>query len=281
MADIFDYELYEKHYSFRLVAPQTWQISTKSEETPWGCDCYLLEGDTHAVMIDSGMSRLNMKTYIEQLGLTERPILGVINTHSHFDHTGGNSYFGYAYMHPLALAGARKTPFRNQSVEEYDLNYEVTCITEGYRMELGNRELEILEIGAHDPSSIAILDHDRRILFSGDEIETGWINVGSMNPEYHPAETIESHYENMLKLDARRNEYDMICTGHHGSPIAADSLEHFLTCDRRILDGFPGSKQNPACNGPGGPCPPTLRVMRYKSAHICYREDRRFIRKEV
>lgn len=274
----FDYEWYEENYSFRLIAPGTWLIETRSQATPWGCDCYLLEGDTRAVLIDSGMSRANLKLYIEKLELVSKPFAGVINTHSHFDHTGGNGYFGHAYMHPLAVQNA-KIPFDNTSTDGYRMDYEVTCVREGFCLDLGNRVLEILEIGAHDPSSIAILDRTAGFLFTGDELETGWINVGSMNPEYQDAETIESHYENMLKLKAYEDGYRMICPGHHGAPIAKESLEDFLVCDRMILNGIPGSKDNPRKNGNGGPCSPMLRVMRHRMAHLCYREDRIFKQK--
>lgn len=276
----FDYEYYEEAYHFRLIAPGTWLIETKSQDTPWGCDCYLLEGEEHAVLIDSGMSKRNLKVYLDQLKLVDRPILGVINTHSHFDHTGGNAYFGHAYMHPLAVENARKTPFKEGSTKGYELDYTVTCVQEGYRLELGGRSLEILEIGAHDPSSIAVLDKGARILFSGDELETGWVNVGSMNLAYHPSETVESHYENMIKLKQYEKEYDMICPGHHGSPVAKETLEHFLTCDRMILEGVPGGTENPRKNGDGGPYAPQLRIMRYRSAHMCYRQDRIFRRKD-
>lgn len=276
----FDYEFYEEAYSIRLIAPKTWLIETKCPDTPWGCDCYLLEGEEYAVLIDSGMSKRNLKVYLEELKLVQHPILGVINTHSHFDHTGGNAYFGHAYMHPLAVENAKKSPFKDRDTAGYDLDYTVTCVREGEWLDLGNRLLEILEIGAHDPSSIAILDKTYRMLFCGDELEVGWINVGSMNPEYNAVETVESHYENMLKLKQHEQEYDVICTGHHGSPVAKEILEHFLICDRMILDGVPGNPDNPKKNGDGGPYAPQLRVMRYKSAHICYREDRIFKRKE-
>lgn len=281
MCAAFEYEFYEDAYSFRLIAPKTWLIETKSPDTPWGCDCYLLEGEEYAILIDSGMSRRNLKVYLDELKLVHHPILGVINTHSHFDHTGGNAYFGHAYMHQLAVENARKSPFKGENTMGYELDYKITCVGEGDLLELGNRSLKILEIGAHDPSSIAILDTGARMLFSGDELETGWINVGSMNPVYHAAETIESHYENMLKLKKYRKEYDMICPGHHGSPVAGETLEHFLICDRMILEGVPGSTQNPKKNGDGGSFAPQLRVMRYQTAHMCYRQDRIFKRKDL
>lgn len=264
------WETWEENFDFRLILPGTWMIGTRSAATPWGCDCYLLEGEEKAILIDSGMSKLNLKEYIDALELTDKPILGVINTHSHFDHTGGNGFFGHAYLHPLAEQGAKK-PFSDAG--DYPLDYEVTHLRDGSTLDLGNRLLEIIEIGAHDLGSIAILDHGRRILFTGDELETGWINVNSMGETYIPGQTIETHYKNMQKLKARYEEYDVICPAHHGAPIAKESIEHFLICDQRILDGVPGDPYIPEKNGGGRSFPEGARVMRYKSAHICYHID--------
>lgn len=272
---MFDFEKYELNFRFREIMKKTWLIETKSEATPYGCDCYLLEGDSISIMIDSGMSCLNMKSYIEQLQLVHTPIAGVINTHSHFDHTGGNSWFQHAYMHEKAIKNAKK-PFSSVTIEDYNLNYEVTFVKEGDAIDLGNRRLEIMEIGAHDTSSIAILDHGQRLLFSGDEIEVGWINVGSMSPVVEQQETIESHYDNMCKLAKRLHEFDYICPGHHGSPIVGEAIYDFVSCDEKILSGVPGEKVIPECVAGGGPYPAEVRVMRNKSAHICYRQDHIF-----
>lgn len=258
--------LYEDHYHPTLIAPGTWMISSKTAITPWGSDNYLLEGDEFALVIDTGMTKLDFHAYCQLF--TDLPIHGCINTHSHFDHTGGNGYFKKVYMHPLAERGA-KSPF-GENAADYPLNYEITPVREGFEINLGNRRLEIIEIGAHDLSSIAILDKDRRILFSGDELESGWCNVGSMGPKV-PGQTIETHYKNMMKLKARYNEYDVICPGHHGAPLAKEFLNHVLIADKMILDGYEGDMDIPDKNGGGrmreaGDC----RVMRYKTAHICY-----------
>ena len=56
-----------------------------------GCDSYLLLGEREAIMIDAGMSRRDIRAYVSTL--TDLPVTKVINTHSHFDHTGGNGFF--------------------------------------------------------------------------------------------------------------------------------------------------------------------------------------------
>ncbi len=262
----FDYTTYEEYYHTTLILPRTWMISSKTQHTPMGSDNYLLEGDEYALAIDSGMTKLDYCKYVEQL--TDLPVDGVINTHSHFDHTGGNGYFKKVYMHPEAEAGAKRA--FGGSAEGYILDYKITPVREGDVINLGNRELEIIEIGAHDLSSIAILDRTYRILFSGDELESGWCNVGVMGTKRKGA-TIENHYKNMMKLKSRWDEFDVICPGHHGAPLDKEILNHVLICDKMILDGYEGSCDIPPKNGGGRFDPETgIRVMRYKTAHICY-----------
>lgn len=253
-----------EHFDIRKMNKNTWIIGTKYPATPWGCDCYLLECGEKCVLIDSGMSKLNIHDYIKEVKVTDKPVVAVINTHSHFDHTGGNGYFDSVYMNPIGEKAA-KTPF-DGNTEDYPLNYEITPVKDGDILDFGDRPLLIMEIGAHDLSSIAIFDLKNRILFTGDELETGWCNV-NMRGENRPGQTIESHYNNMKKLYSHYDEFDVICPGHHGAPIDKSTLLEIMHCDEMILSGVPGETDtpNPPCDG--------YRVMRYKQAHIGYNEQ--------
>ncbi len=273
----------EDHFSARVIAPKTWLIETKELEKNIICQCYLIEGEEFAIAIDSGSSNQNVFEFMQTC--TDLPIHGVINTHSHFDHTQGNKYFKNVYIHNEAVTpepepglpeGIAKQ-YRNEKGEvvwqEFDNGVHEdeknTYVKDGFTINLGDRELEIIEIGAHDAASIAILDKKMRLLYSGDELETGWCNVGSMRSPRKKCSTIENHYNNMLKLKAREDEFDMICPGHHGAPIAKESLTHQIIVDRMILDGYEGSADIPFCVLFGTQAD-DARIMRYKTAHRCY-----------
>ena len=254
---------YENNFDIRKIFPNTWVIGTKYPATPWGCDCYLLECGEVCLLIDSGMSKLNIHEFIKDVKVTDKPVAAVINTHAHFDHTGGNGYFPKVYMNPIGETMA-KTPFDGNR-EDYPLDYQITPVHEGDIIDLGDRPLEIIEIGAHCPSSIAILDRKNRIMFTGDELEVGWCNI-NMYGEGGPGQSIENHYNNMKKLYAHYDEIDWLCPGHHGMPIHKSTLLEVMHCDEMILSGVPGELDvpNPPKDG--------YRVMRYKSAHIGYNE---------
>lgn len=261
---------FEDNFDIRKISPNTWVIGTKYPATPWGCDCYLLECDDCCVLIDSGMSKLNIHDYIRSTGVTDKPIVAVINTHSHFDHTGGNGYFPKVYMNPIGEKGA-KTPFGANISDEpetdaYPLDYEITPVHEGDVLEFAGRPLKIFEIGAHNLASIAILDINNRMLFTGDELETGWCNI-NIQGEPIPGMTVENHYRNMQKLYAIYDQYDWICPGHHGMPVDKSTLLEIMHADELILSGDFGSDDVPAKAGPVKGIE-GYRVMRYKSAHI-------------
>lgn len=255
---------FEDNFDIRKISPNTWVIGTNHPVTLGSCDCYLLECDDCCVLIDSGMSKLNIHDYICATGVTDKPVVAVINTHSHFDHTGGNGYFPKVYMNPIGEKAA-KTPFDGDA-DAYPLNYEITPVHDGDILEFAGRPLKIIEIGAHNNASIAIFDKKNRILFTGDELETGWCNI-SITDQPVPGSTVENHYHNMQKLYALYDQFDWICPGHHGAPVDKSTLLEVMHADELILAGDFGSDDVPEKVGPVGKFK-NHRVMRYKSAHI-------------
>lgn len=245
-------------FTARKITPNTWVI------TGVGCDAYLLLGDEMAMLVDSGMSPLDIKTFCETL--TDLPIAGVINTHGHFDHTGGNGWFRRAFMHPLAAKDAKR-PFGGDA-EGWKLDYEIQTLAEGEVLNLGNRRLEILYIGAHSLGSIAILDLDNRILFTGDELDPGQV-LCNMGGAKVPGQTVENHQKNMRKLKARWAEYDILCPAHNGSPIDKSYVNDFIIVDQMILDGVPGRADIASPTLPFRRPDGALR-QNYLAAHICY-----------
>ena len=216
-------------FTKRKIHADTWVIEGV------GCYSYLLTGKTSAVLIDSGMSKRNIKEYCQQI--TNLHIMGAINTHGHFDHTGGNGWFEKAFMHPMATNRA-KQPFG--SPEGYCFDYEIEHLSDGQIIDLGERNLEIIYIGAHSPGSIAILDASRRLLFTGDELESGQVLLMLNEPNLPVTQTVENHQRMMQKLKARIGEYDYICPAHNGTMMHNSYVDIFIEAEQKILDGAVG-----------------------------------------
>jgi hydroxyacylglutathione hydrolase len=229
----------ESIFHSRLLGYNTWIVQGD------GCTSYLVVGDTCGVLIDTGFSTENIQEYVQTL--TEKPVRYAANTHGHFDHSGGNGWFERSYMSAKALEIA-KTPYPSKRAYKYPLNYPVTIVGDGDKIELGNRFLEVFEIPAHAPSSVAFLDSKEHILFSGDEVAP---TVMLYWQQEEPQPSIERHAKNMEKLLKHRKEFNFICSGH-GSDLEKPGLvEDYLEHDQRILSGL--IKGEPMVLRPGSP----------------------------
>lgn len=144
------------------IAPDTWQIRSDGDY------CYLLAGRDLAVMIDCGYGSGNIRAFAQTL--TDKPVKYVINTHYHFDHTANDAYFDAAFMTAESVPYAT-VPYASFAGLTFPRDYPVVTVQDGYKLNLGNRELTILQFphSNHTLGGIAILDPSRKILFSGDE----------------------------------------------------------------------------------------------------------------
>lgn len=237
----------------RLICANTWLIQGD------GCNSYLVVGDKRGVLIDTGFATENIQKYAQTL--TDKPVRDAANTHGHFDHTGGNGWFERTYMSAMALEIA-KVPYPSKASFDYPLDYLVTIVGDGDTIDLGSRSLEVFEIPAHAPSSIAFLDRKERILFSGDEVETR-VMLYWMQEEPQP--TVEQHAQNMEKLLQHRTEFDYICGGHDQVMGDAALVEEYLAHDRRIMSGIEGE---PMVMREGGPADFRMYQIEFKRASV-------------
>lgn len=188
----------EPHFESEEIAPGTWKIRSDGDY------CYLLEGDRIAVMIDCGYGAGNIRDYAQTL--TKKPVKYVINTHYHFDHTANDAYFDAAFMTAVSVPYAT-VPYDSFQGVSFPRNYPVITVTDGYKLNLGNRELEILTIPHpnHALGGLAILDASRRILFTGDEFlfpSKVVLNI-----------SLADFAENMEHLNRVRSQFDVLYGG--------------------------------------------------------------------
>jgi glyoxylase-like metal-dependent hydrolase (beta-lactamase superfamily II) len=194
-------------FAFDELAPGTWLVGE-----PGHVNCYVIEGDDLAVLVDTGLGVADVRAAAESV--TERPIL-VVNTHSHSDHRGGNWRFEDVAAHPLAadvlaapvdqgyldgyLAVARQqlAAYERALVGDDRFFHLFTAATrprplpadadswsvpagpapkplaDGQRIDLGGREVTVLHTPGHSPDSLCLLDERAGLLFAGDTLITG------------------------------------------------------------------------------------------------------------
>ena len=222
-----------KIYGKWKIAPDTWCITDH-----WNNFIYLLIGKEKAMLIDTCSSEGNVREVVEEL--TDKEIM-VVNTHGHFDHTGGNACWPEAWMTKEAAVYA-KEPFpgihREWFAKKPYPDYKIHFLKDGDVINLGEREVEVLGIPAHSEGSIALLDRNTESLFCGDEIESGQVILFVRNEAISLKELAIKHRENMLKLKARRKEYNHIWPAHNGLPWEPDDyLNDYIRLDEKIIEG--------------------------------------------
>ena len=152
---------------------------------------YLIIGTKKALLFDTGMGLDSIQAVVKQL--TPLPVT-VINSHTHFDHIGGNADFSNilgidtAYTHKNSkgwshesikqeVSPAALCPEKLSSVDtaSYHIRpYSITgFIRDGSVIDLGGRELEVIMIPGHTPDGVALLDRKAGLLWTGDTYYEG------------------------------------------------------------------------------------------------------------
>lgn len=196
-------------------------------------DTFLLLGDDKALLIDTAYGRGDFPNIVDSLR-DGRELL-VVNTHGHYDHTGGNPWFPRVYMHPNAMAYAKRSfaPIDPQWMANMPYpDYEMIPVDDGYVFDLGGRSVEVLYTPAHCDSSLMFIDHRRRLLFSGDEFDAGQANLSQLG-------SVEAFHRNMVRLQSRRADFDFIMPNHNGCPVSPDYLDDFEVAARHVIEGKP------------------------------------------
>jgi len=224
----------------------TWMITGR------GCTAYLVVGDKFGVMVDTGEYYEDLQEIVKTL--TDKPVGIVLNTHGHFDHTGGNGSFKTALMGRLAAEIAKQPngPFGEENLDKFNTDYEIIVIDDGFKIDLGGRVLEAFMIDGHSPDSTAWLDHKEKILFGGDAVS---MMVPNMYKCADPQPSIILYVQSLAKLMARRSEFDYLAAGHGRELMSADIVDNLMICALRALHGECDEKpqRGPGSGGPGGP----------------------------
>ena len=167
---------------------------------------FLLLGSHSALMIDTGCGLFPLKPIVDEL-IGKRKLL-VFNTHSHWDHVGGNAEFGEIYIHKKELSKARRS--RNlfllkSSPKEIAKNYKeikyhlppadiVNHLNDGDKFDLGDLSVEIIHTPGHSSGSISLVTN-RGELFTGDTAHYGTMYLPS-----------KRHFPKFLKIISKLME---------------------------------------------------------------------------
>ncbi|MHA1670844.1 MAG: MBL fold metallo-hydrolase [Promethearchaeota archaeon] len=140
---------------------------------------YLLIGTKKALLIDTGTGLYPLKPRIKDL--IEAKELIIINTHSHFDHRGGNEEFDEIYIHKSELKNAsmvfdisflkdspkkRVQLFKNKNFKYLPPN-KLHPLKDGKEFDLGELIVKVIHTPGHSVGSISLFTNQKE-LFTGD-----------------------------------------------------------------------------------------------------------------
>lgn len=263
------------NYQIRRIDEHTWQLLD-----PFRTYLYVLEGTENAILLDAGNGFSGLRETVESL--TDKPV-SVVLTHGHFDHTGCAGEFGNCYMHKNdmdVLKSGFDQSIRPSKMEYFSRIFEVPLteeersylnrvkapekveyIKDGDILDLGERELEVIESPAHTAGSICLLDRKNKYLFSGDTVCNREILV-----YFDHSTSVEDVKLQNEKLLNRREEFREIWPGHHECPLDASIMEDYRDAAGIILNNPEIGNKIMLDNG-------YKFLYNYKSIGISYTED--------
>ena len=264
-------------FTLQLVSKNVWAIDE------FGIDImYLIVGTKKALLFDTGIGIGNIKNVIKEL--TDLPLV-IVNSHHHYDHSGGNYCFEKIYAHASAIPVIQQqnTPefrkdfllsqeARNEYNHRASLHSHITCINHSELIELkeekifdlGDRTLEVLFTPGHTKDCICLLDSKNELLFSGDTIvSTPTLLFDSFS------DTAQNYLDSITKLLSYSNKYNLIFPGHYLRPIGKNYLKDMAICLKEILQD-PDIGKPDSCNMALGP----VYYHQYRLASILYTKDR-------
>jgi glyoxylase-like metal-dependent hydrolase (beta-lactamase superfamily II) len=199
---------------------------------------FLIRGSKRCALIDSGMGRGELRNYVSQFtgGL---PLVAIF-THSHGDHIGQADQF-IAESTEYIGAGDRDATadfLQKHGATSQQIAAHLKTVTDGSKVDLGDRALEIVTVTGHTPGSLVVLDPATGNLFTGDTFG----NNSNLPPDVlwmqwltYPLDQYFAAVRTGRELLGDRVK--LIMTGHNDRPLVGTAyLDNLEAALQRAMD---------------------------------------------
>lgn len=198
---------------------------------------YLIVGKNKSLLFDTGLGIGDIKKLVSEITPVE-PL--VINSHTHYDHIGGNYQFQeiYGMDNEFSQLNSKGSPYEEVKefvsadwmhgetpkgfvAQQYQIKpYKITKIFKDRdRIDLGDRILEIIFIPGHTPDSICLLDRKNRLLFTGDTFYPAPLYA------HFPESNFNQYAETAKLLHKLQSEIDYVIPSHNETLLPSSYLE--------------------------------------------------------
>ena len=212
---------------------------------------YLIIGSERALLFDTGLGIGDMRALVSEL--TDRDV-AVLNSHTHYDHVGGNHAFGTIYGTGLAYTTNHARGRSHDQVAEFvgpgwiwketpegfstdsyvSRPFEVSNPVEnGQVISLGDVELEVLLTPGHAPDSLCLFDSERRLLFTGDTLYPATLYA------HLPGSAFDDYQRTAGRLASLADAVDVVLPAHNEPTMSPSELLEFSAAFRSMKEGSP------------------------------------------
>jgi glyoxylase-like metal-dependent hydrolase (beta-lactamase superfamily II) len=195
---------------------------------------YLILGNKAGLLFDTGMGVSDLRKVTA--ALTSLPII-VLNSHTHNDHVGDNWQFPTVYGMDTDFTRTNAKGSREDAQEELGSNMICGELPKGFesksyatrpwkisrfihdheKIELGDRNLEVLSTPGHTPDAISVLDRANGLLFTGDTYYPAPIWL------YRPETDLDAYVASAKRLAELTPQLKFVL-GAHNVPYAQPSV---------------------------------------------------------
>jgi len=201
---------------------------------------YLIVGSEKALLFDTGLGIGDMRQVVSELpdlGDDLEPI--VVNSHTHYDHVGGNHQFsdvrgtdtdytennanGRDHDAVAEFVGEgwiwKPTPdgFSTATYASKPFTIAAT-LGEGDVLDLGDRALEVLLTPGHAPDALCLLDRENRLLFTGDTFYPATLYAHLAGSDFH------EYRKTARRLAQLAGEVDFLMPAHNEPRVSSAYL---------------------------------------------------------
>jgi glyoxylase-like metal-dependent hydrolase (beta-lactamase superfamily II) len=214
-----------------------------------GTISHLVTGTERALLFDTGIGLLPIRPVVERL--TDLPVT-VLNSHTHYDHVGGNAEFSSVlaidsdytranmrgFTHERIAGDFAAASFCDGPPPGVDLDQVRTrpwrasaWVADGDVIDLGGRRLEVMHIPGHTPDAVALLDAANGLLFTGDSFydDEIWLFV--------PETSLQDYANSLDRLVAAERDARFLLGAHTSARVEAGRLAQLQVALAKLRAG--------------------------------------------